>query len=336
VILHPGILALLGGSLLSVLLLIKASGLGLTILLRWDGTSSSEQQLALEHKTWLISSLLNAGLGFQIVSGVLFLATVEAIHPLFVGAMCATGTLNANLVGWLVLLVKGLLFFAAALWVIFNRLDQRSEDAPLLRPKYLALLLITPLAFLDLTLQYSFFSGLHPDIITSCCGSLFSEQGQSVLSELAALPPVTAMALFFPVIAIYYVLTLCCLRSQNALLRYLLFITVIVAFFIALAAIISFISLYLYQMPSHHCPFDLLQAHYNYIGYPLYAGLFGGTLFGLLPGLAAPLQHHPSLFAHIDQLDRHWLWISLIGMTVFLAIALWPMLFAPFTLLRSG
>jgi len=332
VILHPGILALLVGSLLTLLIMLKACWLGVQIIHRWDIGSSSETQLQLERKTWLVSTLLNYALGFQILSGILYLYTLEDIHRLFVGAMCATGALNANLIGWLVLVVKALLFFAAAVWVALNRLDQRTEDTPLVRPKYLALLLITPLVALDLYLQFSYFTGLRPEIITSCCGSLFSEQGESVASELAGMPAFEAMKVFFVVISAFFALLIGCLFSRAAVLRSLLFAVTVLTFFAALAAVVSFISLYIYQMPSHHCPFDMLQGHYNFIGYPLYAGLFIGTLFGLLPGICQPLRHHASLRREIDLLEKYWLWTALLGMLTFLLISCWPMLFGSFIL----
>lgn len=332
-ILHPGILALLVGSLLTLLIMLKACWVGLQIVARWNPDSSSERQLNLERKTWLISSLVNYALGFQIFSGILFLYTLEDIHRLFVGAMCATGALNANPVGWLVLVIKVILFFVAALWVIFNRLDQRTEDTPLVRPKYLVLILITPLVLLDLYLQFSYFTGLRPEIITSCCGSLFSEQGESVASELAGMPLHDAMKIFFAAMCGFFALLMICFFSRAAIWRNLLFIVAVLAFFASLGAVISFISLYIYQMPSHHCPFDMLQDHYNYIGYPLYAGLFGGTLFALLPGLCQPLRRQTSLRREIDRAEKKWLSLALLGMLLFLIISVWPMLLSPFILL---
>lgn len=332
-ILHPGILGMLLGSLLTLLLMIKASWLGLQILTRWNRNSSSESQLLLERKSWLISALLNYALGFQICSVLLYLYTLEDIHRLFVGAMCATGALNANPVGWLVLVVKVFLFFAAALWIIFNRLDQRTEETPLVRPKYIALLFITPLVAADLYLQFAYFTGLQPEIITSCCGSLFSEQGESVAAELAGMPVRQAMTVFYLCIAVQLVLLFGAMLHRAALLRHLLFVATVPAFFASLLAVVSFISLYIYQMPSHHCPFDMLQDHYHYIGYPLYAGLFCGTLFALLPGLCQPLRRHSGLCREIDRVEKRWLLLSLFGILLFLGISSWPMLFSPFVLL---
>ena len=332
-ILHPGILGLLCGSLLTLLTMLIASWLGIKILLNWDANSSSEEQTLLERKTWLVSSLVNYALGFQIFSALLFVATAEDIHHLFIGAMCATGSLNANVVGWLVLLIKGILLYAAALWVVINRLDQRTEDCPLTRPKYLALLILTPVVALDFYLQWKYFSGLQPEVITSCCGSLFSAQGESVVSELAGMPARQAMLLFFSIVAAHLLVLLLCFRCRAAILRHLLFLTSVLMFFVSIGAIISFISLYIYQMPSHHCPFDMLQANYNYVGYPIYFGLFITTLYGMLPGICQPLRKHKSLEREIITVEKYWLWLCLSGMLIFLVFSCWQMLFGSLKLL---
>ncbi|MFK5927485.1 MAG: hypothetical protein QM483_12705 [Desulfuromusa sp.] len=332
-ILNPGILALLSGSFITLLVMLIASWLGMKILLRWDADSNSEGQLLLERKTWLVSTLLNYALGFQVFSAILFIFTAEDIHHLFIGAMCATGALNANLVGWLVLLIKGFLLFSAALWVVLNRLDQQTEDCPLTRPKYLALVLLTPLVALDLYLQWRYFNGLQPEVITSCCGSLFSAEGESVASDLAGMPVKQAMLLFFSIIGSYLVVLISCLIFKVAALRHLLFMTSVLMFFVSIGAVVSFISLYIYQMPSHHCPFDMLQKNYNYIGYPMYAGLFVATLYGMLPGICQPLRKYESLRQKIDLIEKRWLWVSLAGMLLFLTVSCWQMGFGSFKLL---
>jgi len=110
VILHPGILALICGSTMVLLMLLYACGLAVKIIWRWDFSSRSEAQLTLERKTHLASTIVNYALGFELASLLLFIYTVDEIHPLFVGAMCATGVLNASPLGWDALLVKMVIF----------------------------------------------------------------------------------------------------------------------------------------------------------------------------------------------------------------------------------
>ena len=331
-ILNPGILALLFGGAIALVMLLYAAVLGVRILSRWDPHSSTEQQLLLERKTYLVSTIVNYAFGYEIISGLLFIYTVDDIHRLFVGAMCATGALNANQIGWLVLLLKIILFFAAGLWVHFNLLDQRTEDTPLVRHKYLALLLLTPLVAIDLWLQYRYFSGLQPEIITSCCGSLFSLGNEGVASELAGLPVAPTMLAFYLISAMTLLLLSLCLWSQRALFRYLLFSTAVLQFFISLSAMVSFISLYIYQLPTHHCPFDMLQGNYNFIGYPLYVSLFAGTLFALLPGLGQSLKKIPTLKREIGNVERRWLLCAVSAIVLFLVMVSWPILFGPLLL----
>ncbi len=332
-ILHPGILALLTGTGIVLLLCLYASVTGVRILLRWDRSSSSELQYNLELRTVLVSTLVRYALAFEILSGLLFIYTVDDLHPLFVGAMCATGSLNANPVGWNALLVKLAIWFAAALWLVLNRFDEQAEDFPLVRAKYALLPLVTYLVGLDCYYQLSYFLGLQPEVITSCCGALFTASGGGLAGDLAGLPAKPAMIAFYSGAGVLLALLVACLVSTSGWLRLLLTLAAAAFLPLSLAAIISFVSLYIYQMPSHHCPFDLFQGHYHFIGYPLYLSLFAAVLYGALPGLFRPLARHPPLAAALAAADRRWLWRALIALLVFLALATAPALLGQMVLI---
>ena len=331
-ILHSGILALLLGSGIVLLMLLYASALGIKILLKWDYESSSEQQLTLERKTYLISTLINYAFGFVVFSGFLYIFTVDEIHKLFVGAMCATGSLNANPIGWHVLWTKMLSFFLAAVWLAVNYFDQRAEDFPLVKAKYFFLLAITPVLALDLYYQGTYFLGLEPEIITSCCGSLFGDKGPAVTSGLAGLPVKPMMWVFYLSIVLYLGTGLLCLLKEVSIFRYMVSILAIAFFFVAIASIVSFISLYIYELPTHHCPFDILQKEYRFIGYPIYISLFCGVLFGLLPGFFQGMKRISSLNEAIRRTEKKWLVLSMLFMLIFTVIASWPVLFGNLTL----
>ena len=278
-ILHPGILALLVGSSIVLVMMVYAGWIGVRVLRMWDFDSSSAEQLTLERQTYLGSILALSALGFQIVSALLFLFTVDDIHELFVGAMCATGSLNANPVGWTVLAIKVLVLVVSPIWIVFDHLDRRAGDFPIIRTKFKALLLLVPLMAADLVLQLRYFSGLDPQIITSCCGALFSESGSTLASEVASLPVQPMLVAFYTVAALFLGTGLACLVSISRLLRYVLAGLSLLILVVSLASIVSFLSLYVYELPTHHCPFDMLQGQYGYIGYPLSIFLFVFTIW---------------------------------------------------------
>jgi hypothetical protein len=332
VILHPGILALIGGSSLVLVMTLYAAVLGLQVLVRWDYDSHAEDQLALERRTYLISTIVSYALGFQILSSLLFIFTLDDIHGLFTGAMCATGSLNANPIGWSALLLSLLTLLACGIWVVLNQIDQRSEDYPLVRLKYGALLLVAPLLGLTLGLQIAYFHGLRPEIITSCCGSLFSSEGSGLASTLVAFPIRPMMGVFYGMSAVFLVVAVWALMSEGGLGKYALSLSSAIFLVVSLAAIVSFLSLYLYEMPTHHCPFDIFQKEYGYVGYPVYGSLFLGVFWGLLPGLFQPLKGISTLATEIGRLERRWIGWSMGAVGIFLLLTGWRVLFGAFSL----
>ena len=301
-ILHPAVIALLVSSVAITGLVLYSAGLGVAILRRWDLTSGSEQQLALERRTYLVSTILTNAFGFQLVSLFLFVFTADRLHTLFIGAMCAAGTLNVDPSGYPALLLKLSTFFIAGLWLILNHVDTRAYDYPLVKIKYAALLVLAPLLVAELVVQGDYLLSLEPDVITSCCGSLFTSEADGVAADLAALPPGPTSVAFFATLAATCVAgVVFARRRQGGVVLGLLSIGSLV---VSLAAIISFISPYYYELPSHHCPFDLLQREYGYIGYPLYLLLGGGAIAGMGVGVLAPFRTIPSLTAVIPRVQR--------------------------------
>ena len=139
-IFHPAIIALLLSSAFICFMVLYSASCGIQILRRWDLSSGSEAQLSLERKTYLVSSMLSYAFGFQLISLFLFVYTADRICPFFVGAMCAAGSLNANAYGYPVLLFKVMNFLLAGFWLLLNFTDNRAPDYPLIRKRYILLL----------------------------------------------------------------------------------------------------------------------------------------------------------------------------------------------------
>ncbi len=329
-IVSPAIIALLGGGLLVVGFAIYAAMTGLRIVHCWDLASGSALQLDLERRTYLVSTILTVVMLFEIFSLFLFVYTADHLHPLFAGAMCAAGTLNVNGYGYPLLVVKIFSVLGCGIWLIVNQADNQAEDYPLIRFKYRLLFAVTALLAVGALLQTLYFKGLAANVITSCCGTLFSAGADNLAGEIAALPFGTTRLLFFLAAALHVRTALHLLVTGRG---GRLFGWFSAAYFAAaLVAVISFISVYYYELPTHHCPFDLLQGGYHFIGYPLYATLFTFGITGMAAGLLDRFTALPSLARRLPALQRRYAWISLTGGLLFLGLALYPMIFGDFRL----
>ncbi|MBI5656078.1 MAG: hypothetical protein HZC44_04335 [Geobacter sp.] len=99
-------------------------------------------------------------------------------------------------------------------------------------------------------------------------------------------------------------------------------------FVIAIASLISFISLYIYALPTHHCPFCILQKEYGYVGYPLYATLLGAGICGLGVGALMPARKRQSLARTVMLFQRKLAAIALVLYLLFTLIVAYQMAFS--------
>lgn len=289
---QPTLLVLTLADALALVLLLPVALFAVQVWRHWDLTSGSTRQIRLERRTYLAATVVALVLLVQVPSLLLFVLTADRLAVQFVGAMCAVGTLNVNAWGFPALLLRIALFFSAAVWLVMNGIDNRAPDYPLIRAKYALLLGIVPLAVAAAIVQLAWVRGLNPDVITSCCGSLFDRDSEAVTAELAGLPPLPTMVLFYGVLGAAVVAGGVYARYRRGLALFTGLSAL--AFPVTIAAVIAFLSLYVYEHPHHHCPFCLLKPEYGYVGYALYLPLFGATALSLGLGVAAPLARSGS------------------------------------------
>jgi hypothetical protein len=327
VLISPAVLALNGVSFTVTLLMVMAAGFGLQVVRHWDIRSGSERQLSLERRTYLISTLVTWCFAAAVLSLLLFVYNAEQMATQFVGAMCATGVLNAHPLGWPTLFLKILVFFAGAAWLMLNRLDNQAPDYPLIRVKYWMLLGLLPLVAMEAGVQLRYFLGLNPDVITSCCGSLFTAEGEGVAATVSALDPAWSLAALYG--SGLVVLSLGALHVWRVLaggggIAFSLSSTL--AFVAALAAIVSCVALYIYEHPHHHCPFCILKGGHGFVGYWLYVPLFTATALALGVGLISPWGRIPSLKVAVRADGRRFTALSLALFAVFYGVATYSIL----------
>jgi hypothetical protein len=318
---QPAIIALLLASALCVLGLAASAPFALEVIRRWDITSGGERQLQLERRTYLFSTLLTFVLALQLASVLLFVFNAEKMSGMFVGAMCAVGTLNVNAFGFPALNAKIAVFFLAAMWLAINHVDSRARDYPLVRIKYALLLALTPLLAAGAWIELQYFLGLKADVITSCCGSLFSEGSPTLAAEASALPPLPAMWLFYGSLgaAIAVAAWHGCRGGRGS--AYALAAASAIGFAATIAGILSFVSLYIYEHPNHHCPFCILKPEYGYQGYWLYVPLFGATAAGLAVSAIQPFARIESLRGIVPGFSRRLAAIAANGFALTAVIA---------------
>jgi len=319
VIFQPAIIALLLAAGLSLAMLLIASPFAVQVIRHWDITSGSERQLQLERLTYLFSTLVAFVCLVQILSALLFVFNADKMSVMFVGAMCAVGALNVNAFGFPALYAQLGLFFLAAMWLAINHVDSRARDYPLVRIKYGLLLLLAPLLAAAAWTEAQFFLNLKADVITSCCGSMFSEGSKTIVAEASALPPLPAMFLFYG--AMGFAIAAASFQWAFGKGGYFTAAGAALGFAAAIAGILSFVSLYIYEHPHHHCPFCVLKPEYDYQGYALYVPLFVATAAGLAVGAIRPFAGVASLKLSVPEASRRLAAIASIGFLLTTAVA---------------
>ncbi len=317
---NPPVLALILASLISAATMLWAAWFAIRVLRHWQPSSGHALQINMEKRTYLVSTALAFVLILELASLLLFVANADRMSVLFVGAMCASGTLNVNAYGMPALLLKLAVFFTALVWLIINQIDNKARDYPFTKFKYGLLVFLAPLVVAAAITQITYFLNLRTDTITSCCSLSFVPEGGGVAADLSSLPPLLALQLLFG--GLVGMVALAFLAMKSRLLQIAYGAASALFFVISIAAIISVISSYVYEQPHHHCPFDLIKPEYYYIGYWLYLPLFTATGFGMAAGLLALRPTPASLGDGYTAMLRRRIVISAVLFAIFGLVAL--------------
>jgi len=239
----------------------------------FDLNSTSNKQYTLEKLTYLASYIIKFSLYLKIISILFFVFTLDKLSNNIPGAMCAVGVTTSSDYGIYLLLFKILNIYLYGFWLLINNNDMKREDFPFTKIKFKYFLFIYLFFVIELILQSLYFFDINPQELVSCCGTVFNEIGTSVVGQLAQIPNVISLPLFYFVFILLVVTTI----KKNVILNGVLnFIFIL----ISIATLISFFGTYVYELPTHRCPFCLLQSDYFYVGYLFYTLLFIGTFYG--------------------------------------------------------
>ena len=271
--LTPEIIAIILLDSLFVFLSLVALWIAIPIARFWDSTSRNALQYALQKKTHLVALIVKFIFAMKLPLLLFFIYTCDTLSHIITGAMCASGVINSVDFGFYVMFFKLFNLYLFGFWLLLNAKDNRDEKRSYTRLKSILFLLFCLFLWGEIALELLFFGALNISKIVSCCGTLFSVASSSALSEILRVDERLWMGLFY---ALYIGLLVAYRFRVRAL-----FISLNALFLgSSLIALIAFFSPYVYELPTHHCPFCWLQHEYYFIGYPLFSALFFGTFYG--------------------------------------------------------
>lgn len=248
----------------------------LKIALFWDKNKSTQRQYALEKTNYLNSNLIKIILFFKAFSFLFFVFTIDSLSEILSGAMCAVGVFNATEVGYFLLVLKIFNLYMLSFWLLIDFLDTRS-DMKYSRSKAVFFCVFFVIFILESALDFVMISQIDTKELVSCCSILYSSYASGVLAWFFLLPTWAILLIFYSNLVLIF-LSIFLKKPYFFIIFNLLFI------FTAIISQILFFGTYIYQLPTHHCPFCVLKPEYYYIGYLLYLLLFLGSFLSLTSG----------------------------------------------------
>jgi len=264
------IIYLLSETLLYGLLLI-AFLVTLGLVKYWDFSAFTPLQFKLENRSYLLMSIVLFVLLLKMLLLPYFVYTIDTLSNHIPGAMCGAGVIKANPYGNPLLGLKIIILFLSALWLGINRLDLLAKHYPYLRLKSWFFMAIFIFLSAEYLLDILYFTQIDTSNPVTCCSVIFGQTGGS--NGLPFHLNITKLLLLF---YLFYLLIVLTALSQKVFLNILASVGFAV---IAYYSVVYFFGTYIYQLPTHQCPFCMLQDHYYYVGYLIWGLLLLGLFF---------------------------------------------------------
>jgi len=261
------------GEVVLALLLLVGLGVSIQLLLRWDFDAFTPAQFRLEQQAYLINTMALFIFGMKFLLLLYFAVSVDALAILVPGAMCGAGVITANGYGQPLLVIKLIILALLILWFYLNHYDMHSKDYHWFREKTMLFILIVGVILVEFWLDINYFSHIDTHQPVSCCSTLFGQ-----LEGANPLPfglNITTLLLLFYLLFIVTLMSFGWREYRVYLLSNGLFL------YVAYYAVVYFFGTYIYQLPTHKCPFCMLQSDYYYVGYFIWFSLFMGSFLGI-------------------------------------------------------
>ncbi|RLA75705.1 MAG: hypothetical protein DRG11_00450 [Epsilonproteobacteria bacterium] len=261
--------------------------ISIDIIRYWDFGKSTTTQYSLEKKNYLVATIIFFVVVVKIVLFLFFINSLDGLSVIVPGAMCAAGIVNANEYGTILLIFKLFTLFGFGIWIVLNKLDIQALDYPYLIKKYYLFVLLFVFICLEFIVEILYFTNISIQQPVLCCSAVFvDEHSVSSIFDIENI-----LLLFY----ICYVVLLVSNIVKNSLVSFLgglLFL--VLSYF----SVTYFFGTYIYELPTHKCPFCMLQKEYFYIGYVLWMSLFLGVFFSISPYIIKLLTKKELVFGY--------------------------------------
>jgi len=248
--------------------------LSIKISLKWDLNSTSQAQYKLERESFLASTIIKYIFMLKIPLFLFFIFTLNKLAIVIPGAMCGAGVVNATVYGNYLLVLKVLNLYIFASWLTLHLNDIKQENQPYTKLKFTLFIFVFFLLMSEIYIEWLMFNAIDINKIVDCCGTLYSSGANSYISEFFKIDTSVLLTIFYGTFS--FIIASYLLKN-----RYTFSILNLVFMLISIITLIIFFGIYIYELPTHHCPFCLLQKDYYYIGYFLYTFLYLGTFYGI-------------------------------------------------------
>jgi hypothetical protein len=269
---------LLGESILYILLLI-AFVVSIYILKKWDFNSFTELQFKLEELSYLIVTLIVAVAIGKILLIFYFIFTIDSLAIQVAGAMCGAGVISANSYGLTLLSIKLFILFSFLLWIFINRLDLKAKNYPYFKLKMALFIFIFTILTTEIALDFLYFLNIEPSKPVSCCSTLYG--------QLEGANPLPFGLNIKELLILFYLLYLVTILSATYRENLIYLTSATLFIYIGYYSVVYFFGTYIYQLPTHKCPFCLFAKEYYYVGYLIWTSLFLGGFLGAIDALIA-------------------------------------------------
>lgn len=244
----------------------------LILLKKYDSNAVSAEQYKLEKKSYLLITIISVSIIIKLLLLPFFVHTLDILSSIVPGAMCGAGVIKANEFGEIALGVKIVVVMLSLLWMKLNSYDEKTLKQPYFTKKLYFFIFIYILIMLELFLELSFLTNISTELPVLCCSAIYTDDMENPIPFNLSI--INLLILFYSLYVLLLILTY--FKKRYFLAPVSLFFV-----YISYYVIVYFLGTYIYELPTHKCPFCMLQSDYNFIGYFIFTSLFMATFYAL-------------------------------------------------------